>query len=76
MLKTSVCEDDFFADRDPSSTTFSQNRLRHDLLRQVITGPLPDVPDLELCGALVHLTRAEFTAFATGKTQRITDADS
>jgi hypothetical protein len=50
--------------------------LRHDLLRQVMTGPLPDVPDIELCDALAQLTRAELTAFATGKTQRITDPDS
>jgi hypothetical protein len=76
MQKTSMREDDFFADWDPDSETFSQGRLRHDLLRQVMNGPLPGVPEIEPCDALVHLIRTEFTAFGTGKTQRITDADS
>jgi hypothetical protein len=76
MLKTSMCDDDFFAGRDPNSQTYSQDRLRHDLLRQIMNGPLPGVADIELCDALVHLTRVEFTAFGMGKTQRITDSDS
>src|SRR5215216_6603992 len=75
MHETSMREDDFFAgDRD--SGTFSQKRLRDDLLRRIINGPLPDVPDIKLCGVIVHLIRTEFTAFGSGMTQRITDADS
>jgi hypothetical protein len=77
MPKTPMREDDFFAAGwDPDSGSFSGERLRQDLLRQVINGPLPDVPDIELCDVLADLTHAEFTAFATGKAQRITDADS
>ncbi len=77
MPYTSMCEDDFFAvGWDSYSETFSQERLRDDLLRQVINGPLPGVPDIELCDVLVHLARTEFTAFGTSMTQRITDAES
>jgi hypothetical protein len=76
MPDTSMREADFFVGRDSDSGPYSQVRLRDDLLRQAINSPLPDVPDIELCDALVRLTRAEFTAFGTGMTQRITDADS
>ena len=69
-------EDDFFVDWDADSNTFLQKRLRDDLLRQIINGPLPGVPEIELCDVLVQLTRTEFTAYGMGMKQRITDADS
>jgi hypothetical protein len=76
MPNTSMREDDFFVDWDADSNTFLQKRLRDDLLRQIINGPLPGVPEIELCDVLVQLTRTEFTAYGMGMKQRITDADS
>ena len=75
MQITSMREDDFFAGWDPDSEPSHRVACARPA-GQVMNGPLPGVPDIELCDGLVHLIRTEFTAFGTGKTQRITDADS
>ncbi len=70
-----IHQDTFFVTDSSSSfcSTPSRGDLRRDFLEQATRNPLPNVPDLELAEALVHLAHTELAAFGTSGSQRITE---
>jgi hypothetical protein len=70
---------DFFTDGESPylpGLALPRPRLNHQLLRELRSGPLPDVDDTAVAEGLLDLVEGELRAYSTREDQRLTDQQS